>query len=294
MHDLEFTLWPASVRLHPFEAQVRAAAAGGFTALAVAPTTYLETVARGVSARDMLRMAGDAGISLSSLDTLTSWAPNHLTNEFDAELLSRWSISLDQGFEACAELELRQILACAAYRSRSVATQQLVDGFGALCERAARAGIWVDLEPMPFTGCRNIADAWAVVGGAERENSGILMDAWHFYRANQDLDAIANIPGRYFRTMQVNDAPAAPVGSSLFEETVRHRRFPGDGELPVTDFIRAVLDKGALRSVGPEVFSSETDLLEAEESGRIAGRKTRDALAAAGVVLPSRGHVARP
>ena len=60
MADLDLVFWPAPVRRHPFEAHVRAAAAGGFTALAIAATTYAEARARGLSAACSAspRMAG--------------------------------------------------------------------------------------------------------------------------------------------------------------------------------------------------------------------------------------------
>ncbi len=289
MTPLDLVFWPAPVRTHPFAAHVRAAVAGGFTSLAIAPTTFAQARAAGLSVSDIRAMTGDAGVPLRHLDTLTTWAPVQLDpGDFDAEMNQRWRTPLDQGLDICAELGLVQILATAAYYKDAVPLQQLVDGFGKLCERAAQHGIWVDLEPMPFFGCPTVADAWAVVGGAAQDNSGILMDTWHFFKAGQTLDAIAGIPSHRLRTMQISDAPQRQIEVKLIDDTIKHRRWPGQGELPVTDFIRAVHAKGGLRAVGQEVFSLEADAMPPEQAGRIAGETTWAAFREAGVPVAPR------
>ena len=287
MAELDLVFWPAPVRRHPFEAHVRAAAAGGFTALAIAATTYAEARARGLSAARIQAMAADAGVPLRHLDTLTSWAPFQLDpGDFDQEMNERWTTPVERGLDICAELGLQQILATAAYRPGAVPSQQLTDGFGDLCVRAARLGIWVDLEPMPFFGCPTVAAAWEIVGGAAQPNSGILVDSWHFFKAGQSVEALAGIPGHCLRTMQISDAPARQISATLIEDTIKHRCWPGQGELPVTDLIRAVAAKRRLRAIGQEVFSLEADAMTPEDAGRVAGETTWAAFRKAGVPVP--------
>ena len=281
---MELVFWPAPVRLHPFEAHVRAAAAGGFDSLAIAPTTFLEARSRGLTATTMRSIAEDAGVPLRHLDTIATWAPIQLgTYEFDRELNDRCRVSVETGLEICEQLELRQILATSAYQRDAVPLSQLVDGMGEFCRKAEARDIWIDLEPMPFFGCHDVASAWSIIENTGQQNIGILMDTWHFFKANQTLEVLAGIPDRCFRTMQINDAPRAQITDSLIEDTIKHRRWPGRGELPVTDFIRAVADRKHLRATGQEVFSLEADALSPEEAGRIAGETTREALRAAGV-----------
>jgi len=288
MEPLDLVFWAAPVRQHPFEAHVRAAAAGGFTSLAIAPTTFSQARASGLSVADIKAMAGDRGVKVRHLDTLTTWAPFQLNpGDFDEEMNERWATPLDRGLDICAELGLVQILATAAYQKGAVPLQQLIDGFGGLCQRAAKLGIWVDLEPMPFFGCPTVADAWKIVGGAAQENSGILMDSWHFFKVRQSLDALADIPGCHLRTMQISDAPAAQISDKLIDDTIKYRRWPGQGELPVIEFIRAVHAKGHLQAIGQEVFSLEADAMPPEEAGRVAGRTAWAAFRKAGVPVPA-------
>lgn len=287
MPTLDYVFWPAPVRRLPFEAHVRAAAAGGCTSLAIAATTYAQARAGGLSVADMKNLAGEHGVTIRHLDTLATWAPVQINlADFDDEMQQRWRTPVEVGLEICAELGLTQILATAPYPKDGVPLARLVDGFGDLCARAAKLGVWVDLEPMPFFGCPTVADAWAVVGGAAQPNGGIMMDSWHFFRAGQTLDCLADIPGHCFRTMQLSDAPHAKTANARWEETVNHRRWPGQGELPLIEFIRAVYAKGSLAAVGQEVFSLEADAMDPETAGRTAGETTWSVFRAAGVPVP--------
>ena len=291
--EIDFAFWPAPVRKLPFADHVKAAAAGGFTSLAIAPTTYDAALRSGLSAKDMLALAEDEGVALRHLDTVTTWAPVQIDeHDFDTEMNRLWRVSVDRALEVCDALGLRQILATAAYQKDRVPLAQLVDGFGSLCDRAAERDIWVDLEPMPFFGCPTVADAMAVVGGADRPNAGVMMDSWHFFKAGQSIADLDAVPGERIRTIQLSDAPRRQIERKLIDDTMKHRRWPGEGELPLVDYVRALSAKGRLRTVGEEVFSQEADAVDAETAGRRAGRTTRAVLAAAGVRVPS-GRTAR-
>lgn len=284
---LDFVFWGAPIRHRPYEEHVRAAAAGGFTSLAIAAPTYAEARTRGLRPADLTALAADHGVALRHFDTLSSWAPTQQLPT-DEDLRARALITLDQGLAICAELGLTQLLATPAYQ-RAGPVAQLVDGFGQLCERAGQLGIWVNLEPMPFTGCPDVAAAWAIVGGAAPPNGGIMLDSWHFYRAaGQTLAVLADIPGRYLRAVQLSDVPLALAPTlTMMAENLTARRWPGQGELPLRDFLRAIYAKGYLTTIGPEVFNSEVEQLPTEVVGRVAGETTRAALRAAGVPIPA-------
>ena len=67
--------------------------------------------------------------------------------------------------------------------STSAATvDELVERFGALCDRAADIGALVHLEFIPMTPIADVATAWRIVREADRPNGGILFDTWHFFR----------------------------------------------------------------------------------------------------------------
>ena len=78
MDPVDLVFWPASARMHGFRGHVQAAQAGGFTSLAIAAETYLDALESGLTPRDMVAMAADAGAPLRYLASLTDWAPIRL------------------------------------------------------------------------------------------------------------------------------------------------------------------------------------------------------------------------
>jgi sugar phosphate isomerase/epimerase len=276
--DLVF--WPACVSLRPFREHVEAAAAGGFTSIAIAGETYFELRAS-LSAGEIRRIAEDAGTPIRHLDTLTGWAPIRAPEWAPPRMLARFDIPLERSLEICADLGITNIGAVAGYPPGRVPLDVLVEGFGNLCDRVAADGIWVDLEFMPILGLPDLAAAWAIVGGAGRRNSGILIDTWHFAKSGSSLQMLDDIPPHHLRSIQLSDGYRDQRGASLFEDMLQWRDFPGDGQLPVLEILRALWNRGGLRSIGSEVFSLRANAMSAIEAGVRSGETLRATLAAA-------------
>lgn len=287
MSNIDYTFWPASLRGRTFQDQVKAAVAGGFNSLAIASSTYFRARQAGMSTQEMKALANDNGVPLRYFDALTGWGPVGPLNGFNDELRTWWSTPSDICMKICDELELVSVLACAAYEKDTVPVNALIDGFGALCDRAAQSGIWVDLEPMPFFGCPDLASAWAIVEGANQPNSGILIDTWHFFKGAPDFELLKSIPGERFVTMQICDGLKRQISGSLLEDTGKHRLFPGEGELPVVELLQVLFAKGHIRSIGPEIFSLQADTMSAEKMGGICGATSWKVLREAGIPVPN-------
>jgi sugar phosphate isomerase/epimerase len=283
--DLVF--WPACVSQRPFREHVEAAAAGGFTSMAIAGETYSELRAA-LSAGEIRRMAEDAGVPIRHLDTLTGWAPIRAPQWAPPRMLARFDIPLERSLEICADLGIKNIGAVAGYSPGRVPPDVLIEGFGDLCDRVAADGVWVDLEFMPILGLPDLAAAWAIVGGAGRSNSGILIDTWHFAKSGSSLRELDDIPPHHLRSIQLSDGYRDQRGASLFEDMLQWRDFPGEGELPVLEILRAMWNRGGLRSIGSEVFSLRANGMSAIEAGVHSGGTLRDTLAAAHIPLPPR------
>lgn len=273
---VDLVFWPACVRLKPFREHVKAAVAGGFTSLAISADTVDEAIGAGLSLMDMRRIADDAGVPIRHFDTLTDWAPIRVPEWASPEMRARFDVPIQRAMEIIRVLGIRNILAVAGYPLGSVSLDRLIEGFGALCDQAAAEDIGVDLEFMPILGLPNLASAWEVVGGAARENSGILIDTWHFAKSNSDLDLLRSIPGRYLRSIQLSDGFIESRSGDLFIDMLTWREFPGHGELPVLGILKAVKGAGGLRQVGSEVFSDRANAMTCETVGKLSGETARD------------------
>ena len=122
---------------------------------------------------------------------------------------------------------------------------RLIQNFGRLCDLAGRYGLAANIEPMPWVEVSNIAKALRILEGAARPNGGLLVDAIHFFRAGDSLEALAKLPRRFLRYMQLCDAPAERP--SDLQEIIRQarsdRRFPGEGGLDLKGLIEALPER---------------------------------------------------
>jgi sugar phosphate isomerase/epimerase len=118
----------------------------------------------------------------------------------------------------------------------------LTEGFAQLCDRAADAGMDVQLEFVPVFGVPNLSDAWTIVRQADRPNSGITMDTWHFFRGDFDLELLRSIPARFLWSAQLADGAREPQGESLADDGLNYRAFAGEGDIPVVDVVRILAE----------------------------------------------------
>ena len=119
---------------------------------------------------------------------------------------------------------------------------RLTDTFGKLCELAGRYGLRANLEPMPWVDVSNVAKALRILQGAGRENSGLLVDAIHFFRAGDSLAELAKVSRKYLHYLQLCDARAERP--SDMQEIIRQARgdrlFPGEGGLDLRGLLRTL------------------------------------------------------
>jgi sugar phosphate isomerase/epimerase len=106
---------------------------------------------------------------------------------------------------------------------------------------------------LPLASLAGTADLCAAVGW---DRAGILLDSLHVFRTNTDLADIAALDGTAISLVQFNDAPADRP-ADLVHESRHGRLVPGQGALPLADFVTAVRATGYDGVVGAEVLSNE-------------------------------------
>ena len=119
---------------------------------------------------------------------------------------------------------------------------RLADNFARLCDLAGRYQLIANLEPMPWVDVSTIAKALAVLRRAGRANSGLLVDAIHFFRAPDRLDVLATVPREYLHYAQFCDARRERPAD--MQEIIRQARsdrlMPGEGGLDLHGLLRAL------------------------------------------------------
>lgn len=274
---MELTLWGPSLLPFAFDERIAAAHAGGFTATSLIPFELSRAEASGQSLSEIRAQFEDAGVAIRVVDPLASWLPNFSPPAGVGE-----DDPVYGAYEPHAVFELANALGADLVTTLALFVP-LVDPdagaehFAAACDHAAEHGVRLQLEFIPGTGIPNLALAWQIVSRAGRENGGLLVDSWHFFRSDPDFDLLSSIPGERIYGVQIEDAPARPAANLAFE-SLHGRLVPGDGALDLTRFIAALPEGDAGWLLGPEVFSDDLWRLPAQEIGRLLGERTRSLL----------------
>lgn len=280
----ELVLWEACVRAHPLADQLAATVAGGFDAMSMPPHVVRQNIAKGISVAQMRAMAEDHGVSFSDLDGGVGFMPIRLPTGASQRLINRFDIPLEETLDMASGLGVRRMCVVGLFDYGTYTIDEMVEGFGQLCDTAAERNLTVNLEPMAFFGVQDVITASKIISGAARPNGGIVFDTWHFTRITNDVQALAVLADCGWVDLQVDDGLLPMEGETVMIDSTDYRRFPGDGDFALVDQIRAV-NPAQLRSVGVEVFSKEADAMSAVEAGRRAGATLHAIAAKAGLDL---------
>ena len=147
-----------------------------------------------------------------------------------------------------------------------------VHNFDSLAAVSAGHGINVSIEfcgpnlmpdePFPFIS--GVAGAMRIVNAVGRDNLGVLVDSYHLYCAGEqpeDIDRLAK--GQVFAA-HINDSP--PGDHTNFTDA--ERVMPGDGILPLVDFIKHLDAAGFAGIVPCELFNPGIRLRDPVEVAR--------------------------
>jgi len=139
------------------------------------------------------------------------------------------------GLDIAAELGARAICAVSLERDR----ERTAAEFARLAELAAARGIIATTEVGAGI-ARTLPRALELVAAVGHGNFRLLLDAMHLFRSGSDVADVAALDPGLIAHVQLCDVPMPAVIESYMEEALWERRAPGDGDLPLAEFLRAV------------------------------------------------------
>jgi sugar phosphate isomerase/epimerase len=143
-------------------------------------------------------------------------------------------------------------------------------------ETAAGFGLATNLEPVAGGKSQTLAEGCALVR-ASGADVGICLDPHHLFRAGGSVADITTIEPGMIRYVQLCDGPIPQPSEIAATEAVCERLYPGDGDFPLLDFLRA-----APRDV---TLGIECPSLNRAEAGMSAAKQAREAMASARSLL---------
>jgi sugar phosphate isomerase/epimerase len=143
---------------------------------------------------------------------------------------------------------------------------QLTERFAELCADAAQQhDSQVVYEFMPFdVNVHDLDAALAVVEGADAPNGGLAIDTWHMAKLGIEPGDLRRIAPRFLNWVELSDGRYESM-PDLIDETVNHRKLPGEGEFPIRDYVAVAREIGYPGPWGVEVLSEELRNLPIEQ-----------------------------
>ncbi|WP_238367263.1 bifunctional sugar phosphate isomerase/epimerase/4-hydroxyphenylpyruvate dioxygenase family protein [Mesobacterium pallidum] len=163
----------------------------------------------------------------------------------------------ERKFDLMQELGTDLVLICSSCHPRALGgIDRAAADLHELGERAAKRGLKVGFEALAWGRYVNDhRDAWEIVRRADHPNVGVILDSFHTLSRGIDPETIRRIPGDKIFFVQLADAPALDM--DLLYWSRHFRNMPGEGDLPVTDFMRAVTATGYAGPISLEIFNDQ-------------------------------------
>ncbi len=148
---------------------------------------------------------------------------------------------------------------------------RLTEAFAELCQDAANhTSAKVVYEFMPFDVNVNTLDAaLELVLRADQPNGGLALDTWHTAKLQIAPEDLRRIPSRHLTWVELSDGQRESLRDPV-DETVNHRRLPGEGEFDIQGYVEVCRELGYGGPWGVEVLSEQLRSLPIEEQFRRA------------------------
>jgi sugar phosphate isomerase/epimerase len=110
--------------------------------------------------------------------------------------------------------------------------------FGELCQYAAQYGMNLGLEFLgPAHQVKDIRTAWEVIDQCGQPNAGLAIDTYHFFAGGSSLEDLQLVPPSKVFVVHFCDV----VGDLKDPALEWDRVMPGEGRLPLRDFVQVLL-----------------------------------------------------
>lgn len=230
----------------PFEERVKAAKEAGYEAIGLRAETYVDALQEGLTDQDILDILKKYDIIVSEVEYIVQWAEE--TRSYEQKYKEQMC------FHMCDLFNVGHIN-CGLMENYSIeyTAQKLKE----LCARAGHRIIGV--EPMPYSGLPNFEKAYAVVKASGAENAMLILDTWHWVRADQPYRSLTKEEAEKIISIQINDAYERPYAFSILRDESMHDRLaPGTGAKDTAGFVRMIKEAGIVpKVIGVEVISDE-------------------------------------
>lgn len=225
-----------------------AAAAAGFDGVEIFENDLLTFDG---SPADVRRIAEGLGLSI------TLFQPFRDFEAMPEPVRTRNLGRAERKFDIMEALGTDLILVCSNVQSHAIGDPaRAAADLAEMAERAAARGLRVGYEALAWGRHVNRwRQAWDIVQRAGHPALGLVVDSFHTLSLGDDPSGIADVPADRLFFVQLADAPK--LSMDVLSWSRHFRNFPGQGQLDVTGFVRAVIASGYRGPLSLEIFNDD-------------------------------------
>ena len=227
--------------------KLEAAAAAGFEGVEIFESDLLTFEGTPSEAGAMAR---DLGLEVSLFQPFRDF------EAMPAPLRAKNMDRAERKFDTMAALNAELILVCSNTQAACIDDPaRAAADLHEMAERAARRGFRVGFEALAWgRHTKRWRQAWNIVQRADHAALGLVLDSFHTLSLGDDLVGL-DVPGEKIFFVQLADAPLLDM--DVLSWSRHFRNFPGQGDLAVAGFTRAVLQASYAGPLSLEVFNDE-------------------------------------
>ena len=163
----------------------------------------------------------------------------------------------ERKFDVMQELGTDLMLICSSVHQKSLGgIDRTADDLSDLGDRAAKRNLRVGYEALAWgRHVNDHRDAWEIVRRAGHPNVGLIVDSFHTLGRKLSPESIRSIPGDKIFFVQLADAPL--IEMDLLYWSRHFRNMPGEGDLDIISFMKAVAATGYDGPLSLEIFNDQ-------------------------------------
>jgi 4-hydroxyphenylpyruvate dioxygenase len=228
--------------------KLRAIAAADFDAVEIFENDLLSF---GGSPREVGQLCRDLGLEICAFQPFRDF------EGMPEPQRARGFARAERKFDLMQELQTDLLLICSNVSPTALGgIDRAADDFRALGELAAKRSLRVGFEALAWgRHVNDYRDAWEIVRRADHEAIGVILDSFHALAPNFPTAAVRAIPADKIFLVQLADAPT--IDLDVLSWSRHFRCFPGQGDLPVLDFMESVAATGYAGPISLEIFNDQ-------------------------------------
>jgi sugar phosphate isomerase/epimerase len=270
-------MWGACLYNHDLLVRAECVRPAGFDVMTAFVTDLAKAEAEHGSLDAVRRELAVREARINCVDVYLGWYPGH-----DPAAIAGAASDLLRATERdvlryASELGADFVSIAAPFWGERASLEAVADALGSFTDRAAALGVRPHLEISNGSHVSTVAAAMELITAVGRPALGLVLDTFNISRAGGQPADVDAIPLESIFQIQLVDGAREPVGDR-FQDSLHHRELPGEGELPVADYVRRIAVKGPLPPIGPEIFSDRLVAMPAMEAAVAVADATRELL----------------